>query len=178
MSISVDIFYNRFSGIVRLTDVLDADVVLGGEHAGTGACGRADGERERRGRPVDHAACHELQDDVAVVIDVALLDVVEETVLLERFLPEADDVVLGLAGGGGQQVGDGLEDGADGLGRDAFFLGLDAECGDQRCELLDVNHNQNSFAILRRKATLIGRCGKRQGKLKGLSWFILFLSTN
>ena len=32
-----------------------------------------------------------------------------------RFLPEADDVVLGLAGGGGQQVGDGLEDGADGL---------------------------------------------------------------
>ena len=38
-----------------------------------------------------------------------------------RFLPEADDVVLGLAGGGGQQVGDGLEDGADSLGRDAFF---------------------------------------------------------
>jgi hypothetical protein len=28
--------------------------------------------------------------------------------------------------------------------------------------LLDVNHNQNSFAILLRKATLIGRCGKRQ----------------
>ena len=104
-----------FYGVVRLTDALDADVVLCGEHAGTGACGRADGERERRGRPVDHAASHELQDDVAVVIDVALLDVVEETVLLERFLPEADDVVLGLAGGGGQQVGDGLEDGADGL---------------------------------------------------------------
>ena len=127
--------------VVRLTDALDADVVFCGEHAGTGTCGRADGERERRGRPVDHAACHELQDDVAVVIDVALLDVVEETVLLERFLPEADDVVLGLAGGGGQQVGDGLEDGADGLGRDAFFLGLDAECGDQGCQLLDVNHN-------------------------------------
>ena len=87
----------------------------------------------------------------------------EETVLLERFLPEADDAVLGLAGGGGQQVGDGLEDGADGLGRDAFFLGLDAERGDQGCELLDVNHNQNSFAILLRKATLIGRCGKRHG---------------
>ena len=99
-----------------------------------------------------------------MVIDVALLDVVEETVLLERFLPKADDVVLGLAGGGGQQVGDGLEDGADGLRRDAFFLGLDAECGDQRCELLDVNHNQNSFAILLRKATLIGRCGKRHEK--------------
>ena len=97
-----------------------------------------------------------------MVIDVALLDVVEETVLLECFLPEADDVVLGLAGGGGQQVGDGLEDGADGLGRDAFFLGLYAECGDQRGQLLDVNHNQNSFAILLRKATLIGRCGKRQ----------------
>ena len=45
------------------------------------ARGRADGERERRGRPVDHTACHELQDDVAVVIDVALLDVVEETEL-------------------------------------------------------------------------------------------------
>jgi hypothetical protein len=59
-----------------------------------------------------------------VVIDVALLDVVEETVLLERFLPEADDVVLGLACCGGQQVGDGLEDGADGLGRDGFFLSL------------------------------------------------------
>ena len=43
------------------------------------------------------------------------------------------------------------------------FLGLDAERGDQRCQLLDVNHNQNSFAILLRKATLIGRCGKRQG---------------
>ena len=55
------------------------------------------------------------EDDIAVVTDVALPDVVEETELLERFLPEADDVVLGLAGGGGQQVGDGLEDGADGL---------------------------------------------------------------
>ena len=44
-------------------------------------------------------------------------------------------VVLGLAGGGGQQVGVGLEDGADGLGRDAFFLCLDAECGDQRGQL-------------------------------------------
>ena len=41
------------------------------------------------------------------------------------------------------------------------FLGLDAECGDQRSQLLDVNHNQNSFAILRRKATLIGRYDKR-----------------
>ena len=43
------------------------------------------------------------------------------------------------------------------------FLGLYAKCGDQRCELLDVNHNQNSFAILLRKATLIERCGKRHG---------------
>ena len=43
------------------------------------------------------------------------------------------------------------------------FLGLDAERGDQRCQLLDVNHNQNSFAILLRKATLIERCGKRHG---------------
>ena len=50
-----------------------------------------------------------------MVADFALPDVVEETVLLERFLPEANDVVLGLAGGGGQQVGDGLEDEADGL---------------------------------------------------------------
>ena len=121
MSISVVIVDNRFYDVVRLTDALDADVVLGGEHAGTGACGRADGERERRGRPVEQASGHEREDDVAVVIDVALLNVVEEAELLERFLPEADDVVLGLAGGGGQQVGDGLEDGADGLRRDAFF---------------------------------------------------------
>ena len=64
----------------------------------------------------------------------------EETVLLERFLPEADDAVLGLAGGGGQQVGDGLEDGADGLGRDAFFLGLHSERRDKRGELIYVNH--------------------------------------
>ena len=80
-------FCQPFLRRLRLADALDADIVLGGEHAGTGACGRAYGERERRGRPVDHAASHELQDDVAVVIDVALLDVVEETVLLERFLP-------------------------------------------------------------------------------------------
>ncbi len=32
-------------------------VAAGSEHAGTG--GRADGERERRGCPVDHAACHQ-----------------------------------------------------------------------------------------------------------------------
>ena len=44
------------------------------------------------------------------------------------------------------------------------FLGLDAECGDQRCQLLDVNHNQNSFAISLRKTTLIVRCDKRQEK--------------
>ena len=62
-----------------------------------------------------------------------------------HLLTTADDVVFGLAGGGGQQVGDGLEDGADGLGRDTFFLGLDAECGDQRCELLDVNHKSKSL---------------------------------
>ena len=90
-----------------------------------------------------------------MVIDVALLDVVEEAVLLERFLPEADDVVLGLAGGGGQQVGDGLKDGADGLRRDAFFLGLDAEqINEVNCWMSIIN--QNSFAILLRKATLIG----------------------
>ena len=46
-----------------------------------------------------------------------------------------------------------------------IFLGLDAECGNQRCQLLDVNHNQNSFAILLRKAILIGRCDKRQDYL-------------
>ena len=43
------------------------------------------------------------------------------------------------------------------------FLGLDTDRGDQFCQLLDVNHNQSSFAILLRKATLIGRCGKRHG---------------
>ena len=96
-----------------------------------------------------------------MVIDVALLDVVEETELLERFLPEADDVVLGLAGGGGQQVGDGLEDGADGLRRDAFFLGLDAECGDQRCQLLDVNHNLLLISVFS-KSRMTPSSNKRQ----------------
>ena len=47
--------------------------------------------------------------------DVALLDVIEELELRDGVLPEAEYVVLGLAGGGGQQVGDGLQDGADGL---------------------------------------------------------------
>ena len=56
-----------------------------------------------------------------MVLGVPLLDVIEESELLEGFLPESEDVVLGLAGGGCQQVGDGLEDGVDGLGRDAFF---------------------------------------------------------
>ena len=56
-----------------------------------------------------------LQDDIAVVIDRPLLQAIEETVLLKSFLPVADDVVLGLAGGGGQQIGDGLEDGANSL---------------------------------------------------------------
>ena len=66
-------------------------------------------------------------------------------VLLERLFPEAQDVEVVFTGHGGQQVGDVLEDLADGLRRDGFFLGLDAERGDQGCELLDVNHNQNSF---------------------------------
>ena len=55
-----------------------------------------------------------------MVLDVPLLDVIEEPVLLEGFLPESEDVVLGLAGGCGQQVGDGLEDGADGLTKSTF----------------------------------------------------------
>ena len=42
------------------------------------------------------------------------------------------------------------------------YFGLDAECGDQRCQLLDVNHNQSSFAILLRKTTLIRWSDKRQ----------------
>ena len=46
---------------------------------------------------------------------------VQEAVLLEGLLPDTDDVVLGLADGGGQQVGDILEDLADGLRRDGFF---------------------------------------------------------
>ena len=101
---------------------MQQDIVLGGHHACLVTAGGADGQRQREGLATGHPASHELQDYVAVVIYVALLDVVEEAVLLERFLPEADDVVLSLAGGGGQQVGDGLEDGADGLGRDAFFV--------------------------------------------------------
>ena len=121
MSISVVIFANRFYGVVRLADALDADVVLGGEHAGTGACGRADGERERRGRPVDHASGHEREHDEVMILHAALLYVIQEAVLLEGILPDTDDVVLGLADGGGQQVGDILEDLADGLRRDGFF---------------------------------------------------------
>lgn len=76
-----------------------------------------------------------------MILHAALLYVIQEAVLLEGLLPDTDDVVLGLADGSGQQVGDILEDLADGLGRDGFFLGLDAECGDQRGQLLDVNHN-------------------------------------
>ena len=70
-----------------------------------------------------------------MILHAALLYVIQEAVLLEGLLPDTDDVVLGLADGGGQQVGDILEDLADGLRRDGFFLGLDAECGDQGCEL-------------------------------------------
>ena len=93
--------------------------------------------------------------------------------------------LFGLSGSGGQHVCEGLEDGATvscemlslhnlltfgnvqisltlhSLNR--RFLSLDAERGDQWGQLLDVNHNQNSFAILLRKATLIGRCRKRHG---------------
>ena len=162
MSISVVIVDNRFYDVVRLTDALDADVVLGGEHAGTGACGRADGERERRGRPVDHAACHELQDDVAVVIDVALLDVVEETVLpfvsfqkrmmlysvslvavasrsamAWRMEPTVSGEMLSLHNLltlGNAQTSLTL------LSLNRRFFGLYAESGDQFCQLLDVNH--------------------------------------
>ena len=56
-----------------------------------------------------------------MVIDSPLLYVIQEAVLLEGLLPDTDDAVLGLADGGGQQVGDVLEDLADGLGRDGFF---------------------------------------------------------
>ena len=56
-----------------------------------------------------------------MVIDVSLLYVIQEAVLLEGLLPDTDDVVLGLADGGCQQVGDVLEEFADGLRRDGFF---------------------------------------------------------
>jgi hypothetical protein len=46
---------------------------------------------------------------------------VQEAELLEGLLPDSDDVVLGLADGGGQKVSDILEDLADGLRRDGFF---------------------------------------------------------
>ena len=52
---------------------------------------------------------------VVVILHAALLDVIDEAELLEGLLPDADDVVLVLADGGGQQVGDVLEDLADGL---------------------------------------------------------------
>ena len=51
-----------------------------------------------------------------MVADVALLDVVEELELRDGVFPKAEYIVLGLAGGGRQQVGDGLQDRADGLG--------------------------------------------------------------
>lgn len=41
-----------------------------------------------------------------MILHAALLYVVQEAVLLEGLLPDTDDVVLGLADGGGQQVGD------------------------------------------------------------------------
>ena len=56
-----------------------------------------------------------------MILHAALLYVIQEAVLLEGLLPDTDDVVLGLADGGGQQVGDVLEDLADGLRRDGFF---------------------------------------------------------
>ena len=86
MSISVVKNYNRFYDVIRLADALDLDKVLGGEHACLGPRCGTDGQGQREGGAVGHAAGHELQDDVAVVIDVALLDVVEETVLLEGFV--------------------------------------------------------------------------------------------
>ena len=51
----------------------------------------------------------------AMILHAALLYVIQEAVLLEGLLPDTDDVVLGLADGGGQQVGDILEDLADGM---------------------------------------------------------------
>ena len=56
-----------------------------------------------------------------MILHAALLYVVQEAELLEGLLPDTDDVVLGLADGGGQQVGDVLEDLADGLWRYGFF---------------------------------------------------------
>ena len=178
---SVVNFGDRFYGIVRLADALDTDVVLSCEHAGTGARGKANGERERRGRPVNHAACHELQDDVAVVIDVALLDVVEETELpfvsfqkrmmlysfslvavasrsamAWRMKPMVSCEMLSfhnLLSFGNAQTSLAM------LLLNRRFLGLYAECGDQRCQLFNVNHNQNRFGMLLRKATLIGWFG-------------------
>jgi hypothetical protein len=121
-----------------------------------------------------------------VVIDVALLDVVEETVLpfvsfQKRMMLYSVSLV---AVASRSAMAWRMEPTVSGemlslhnllsfsnvqtcltlLSLNRRFLGLDAECGDQRCELLDVNHNQNSFAILLRKATLIERCGKRQEK--------------
>ena len=51
-----------------------------------------------------------------MVADVALLDAIKELELRDGVRPEAEYVVLGLAGSGGQQVGDGLKERADSLG--------------------------------------------------------------
>ena len=50
-----------------------------------------------------------------MILHGALLDVIDEAELLEGLLPETDDAVLVLTDGGGQQVGDILEDLADGM---------------------------------------------------------------
>ena len=50
-----------------------------------------------------------------MILHAALLYVVQEAELLEGLLPDTDDVVLGLADGGAEQVGDILEDLADGM---------------------------------------------------------------
>ncbi len=50
-----------------------------------------------------------------MILHAALLYVIQEAVLLEGLLPDTDDVVLGLADGGAEQVGDILEDLADGM---------------------------------------------------------------
>ena len=100
-------------------------------------------------------------DDVAVVIDVALLDVVEETVLpfvsfQKRMMLYSVSLVavasrLAMAWRMEPTVS----------GEMLSLHNLDAECGDQRCQLLDVNHNLLLISVFS-KSRLSPSSSKRQ----------------
>ena len=122
-------------------------------------------------------------DDVAVVIDVALLDVVEETVLpfvsfQKRMMLYSVSLVavasrLAMAWRmeptvSGEMLSlhnllslSNIQTSLILHSLNRRFLGLDAECGDQRCQLLDVNHNLLLISVFS-KSRLSPSSSKRQ----------------